>query len=131
MVKKVTPYFMFDSVAKEAMALYVSIFPDSQILESEEYGTGEQGAEGSIKTATFTVGGQTLSCIDSPFKHDFTFTPSISILVECETESELHEAYKVLSEGGEVLMPLDNYGFSKQFGWINDYFGVSWQLNLS
>ena len=73
MVKKVAPYFMFDGVAKEAMALYVSIFPDSQILESEEYGTGEQGAEGSIKTATFTVGGRHLAASTA---HSSTTLPS-------------------------------------------------------
>lgn len=130
MARKVMTHLMFDGVAKEAMHFYVSLFPDSKILEIEQYGPGEQGAEGSIKQATFTIGGQAFICIDSPVKHDFTFTPSTSIFVECEDESELHDAYKKLSEGGEALMPLDNYGFSKQFGWINDRFGVSWQLNL-
>lgn len=64
-------------------------------------------------------------------KHDFTFTPSISLFVECESEMELEVAYQALSAGGELLMPLDNYGFSTRFGWVNDRFGVSWQLNLS
>jgi len=63
-------------------------------------------------------------------KHGFTFTPSISIFVDCENTTELEEAFKQLSEGGEVLMPLDNYGFSTKFGWVNDRFKVSWQLNL-
>jgi predicted 3-demethylubiquinone-9 3-methyltransferase (glyoxalase superfamily) len=67
--------------------------------------------------------------MDSAHAHKFTFTPAISIFVECETEAELDTLYKVLSEGGEALMPLNNYGFSKKFGWVNDRYGVSWQLN--
>ncbi len=59
----------------------------------------------------------------------FTFTPSISLFVECKSEVELDEAFNRLAEGGAVLMPLNNYGFSKKFGWLNDRFGVSWQLN--
>lgn len=70
-------------------------------------------------------------CIDSSVKHNFTFTPSMSIFVDCEDEAELNEAFRQpLSAGGAVLMPLDNYGFSTQFGWVTDRFGVSWQLNL-
>ena len=68
--------------------------------------------------------------IDSPVKHDFTFTPSMSIFVDCEDEGELIKAFNQLSSEGEVLMPLDNYGFSTKFGLVNDRFGVSWQLNL-
>lgn len=60
----------------------------------------------------------------------FTFTPSMSIFVDCENEAESNQAFQQLSEGGKVLMPLDNYGFSKKFGWVSDRFGVSWQLNL-
>jgi len=63
-------------------------------------------------------------------KHAFTFTPSISIFVDCEDEAERGKAFRQLSEGGEVLMPLDNYGFSTKLGWVNDRFKVSWQLNL-
>ena len=70
-------------------------------------------------------------CIDSHVKHSFTFTPSISIFVECADEIEQQRAFTQLAEGGSVLMPLDNYGFSARFGWVNDRFGVSWQLNLA
>jgi predicted 3-demethylubiquinone-9 3-methyltransferase (glyoxalase superfamily) len=76
------------------------------------------------------VAGQEVICIDSPVKHNFTFTPSISLFVECESEAELETAFGQLSASGAVLMPLDNYGFSKKFGWLNDRYGVSWQLNL-
>ena len=55
---------------------------------------------------------------------------TVSLFVGCETEAELEQAYGKLKEGGAMLMPLDNYGFSTKFAWVNDRFGVSWQLNL-
>ena len=69
-------------------------------------------------------------CSDSPVKHGFSFTPSSSTFVDFDSEAELERTYRVLADGGHVLMPLGNYGFSKRFGWLNDRFGVSWQLNL-
>jgi predicted 3-demethylubiquinone-9 3-methyltransferase (glyoxalase superfamily) len=70
-------------------------------------------------------------CSDSPIKHDFSFTPANSIFVQCETSEQLDGIFGILSSGGRVLMPVDNYGFSSRFGWLNDRFGVSWQLNLA
>lgn len=132
MARKVTPHLMFIGAAEEAMNFYVSLFGDSEILEIVRYGTDEQGSEGTIKRADFKLAGQDFICIDSPPVHDFTFTPSISIFVDCESETELQEAFDQLSAGGEVLMPLDDYGvdWSSRFCWVNDRFGVSWQLNL-
>jgi predicted 3-demethylubiquinone-9 3-methyltransferase (glyoxalase superfamily) len=109
----------------------VSLFGDSEIRRVEHYGPGEPGAEGSVKAATFTLGGREFLCFNSPTKHDFSFTPSISLFVECESPAELDEVFGRLADGGEVLMPLDAYGFSARFGWVKDRFGVSWQLNLS
>jgi predicted 3-demethylubiquinone-9 3-methyltransferase (glyoxalase superfamily) len=68
--------------------------------------------------------------IDSPVKHAFSFTPAVSLFVDCTTRDELESAFSTLSSGGQVLMPLDNYGFSTRFGWCADRFGVSWQLNF-
>jgi predicted 3-demethylubiquinone-9 3-methyltransferase (glyoxalase superfamily) len=68
--------------------------------------------------------------IDSAAAHNFTFTPAFSIFVICESESELEKLYEALNTGGEALMPLDNYGFSRKFGWVKDRYGVSWQMNL-
>jgi predicted 3-demethylubiquinone-9 3-methyltransferase (glyoxalase superfamily) len=130
MARTVATLLMFDGVAEEAMSFYVSLFRGSEITRIERHGPGEQGAEGSVTRANFTLGGQDLICFDSPVKHDFTFTPSISIFVDREDEAELDEAFTQLSADGEVLMPLGNYGFSAKFGWVNDRFGVSWQLNL-
>jgi predicted 3-demethylubiquinone-9 3-methyltransferase (glyoxalase superfamily) len=131
MARKITTHLMFDGSAEEAINFYVSLFRGSEIIQIERYGPGEQGAEGTVKRATFSLGGQEFICIDSPVKHAFTFTPSISLFVDCESESEVEELFSKLSDGGQVLMPLDNYGFSTRFGWVKDRFGPSWQLNLS
>jgi predicted 3-demethylubiquinone-9 3-methyltransferase (glyoxalase superfamily) len=121
---------MFEGAAEEAMRFYVSLFPGSEIGHVERYGPGEPGPEGSVKHATFTVAGQELMCSDSFVKHGFTFTPSISLFVDCESAAELDAAFARLAEGGQALMPIGDYGFSARFGWVADRFGVSWQLNL-
>jgi predicted 3-demethylubiquinone-9 3-methyltransferase (glyoxalase superfamily) len=131
MPRTISTQLMFEGQAEEAMTLYVSLFKDSQITSLERYGPGQHGAEGSIKRAEFVLGGHRLACIDSPIKHGFTFTPSVSLFVDCADEAELDRAFGLLSAGGVVLMPPGNYGFSTKFTWLNDRFGVSWQLNLS
>jgi predicted 3-demethylubiquinone-9 3-methyltransferase (glyoxalase superfamily) len=129
-MKKVTPFLMFQGNAEEAMKHYISLVEDSAITEIVRYGPGEAGAEGSVMRATFTLKGQEFMCIDSNIKHEFTFTPSFSIFVTCDTEDEIDLLYEQLSDKGEILMPLDHYGFSTKFAWANDKFGVSWQINL-
>lgn len=131
MTRSVTPFLMFEGKAEEAMNFYVSLFADSEILSVDHYGPGEQGPEGSVRLAEFRLGGQRFKCIDSPIEHEFSFTPSFSIYVDCEDVEELERAFAKLAHGGKVLMPLDNYGFSERFGWTDDRFGVSWQLNLT
>jgi predicted 3-demethylubiquinone-9 3-methyltransferase (glyoxalase superfamily) len=126
-----TTFLMFDGTAEQAMRFYVSLFPGSRVTHLELYGPGGAGPEGSIKKATFTLCGQNMACSDSPIKHSFGFTPAISIFIDCSDDAELDNAFEQLSEGGEILMPLDDYGFSRKFGWVNDRFGVSWQLNLA
>lgn len=130
-MRSVTPFLMFEGAAEEAMNFYVSVFPRCRIEEIRRYGPGSPGKEGSVMLARFAVGDQTLVCTDSVVKHGFTFTPSFSLFVECESDEELERLAAALSEGGRVLMPLDNYGFSKRFAWVDDRFGVSWQLNLA
>ncbi|MGD6942359.1 VOC family protein [Cytobacillus gottheilii] len=130
-MEKVTPFLMFqDGKAEEAMNFYTSLIEDSAITNIVRYGANESGDEGTVKQATFTLNGQEFMCIDSNVKHQFSFTPSFSIFVSCNTEEELDNIYQKLNEGGQALMPLADYGFSKKFGWLNDRFGVSWQLNL-
>ena len=78
------------------------------------------------------LGGQPVQVNDSPDVHDFTFTPSISLWLVCDDEAEIGELAAHLGKdgGGKELMPLGNYGFSRQFAWVVDRFGVSWQLIL-
>ena len=131
MAHQISPHLMFEGTAEEAMTFYVSLFPGSTIHQVDRYGPGEPGAEGTVKHATFTLAGQDFHCIDSPVRHGFTFTPSISLFVECASETELDDVLTQLAAGGATLMPAGNYGFSTKFGWVTDRFGVSWQLNLA
>lgn len=127
---KITPFLMFEGRAEEAMNFYVSLFPDSRVVSANYYGKDGPGQEGTIQLAVFEVAGQRVMCIDSPAKHAFTFTPSVSLFVDCITETQIDGLFNKLSENGSTMMPLGSYGFSKKFGWLQDRFGVSWQLNL-
>jgi predicted 3-demethylubiquinone-9 3-methyltransferase (glyoxalase superfamily) len=113
------------------MDLFVSLFPDSRIVSAARYGDAGPGPAGTIKVAVFTLCGREFMCSDSPVKHAFSFTPSNSIFVECDSMDMLTRSFDVLSQDGGVLMPPGNYGFSRYFCWVNDRFGVSWQLNLA
>jgi predicted 3-demethylubiquinone-9 3-methyltransferase (glyoxalase superfamily) len=121
---------MYSGRAEEAMNLYTLLFKQSAILSITRYGANEAGAEGSVQYATFTLNGQEFMCIDSSAQHAFTFTPSISLYVRCDTEEEIDTVFARLLQDGQIFMPLDRYPFSKKFGWVSDKFGVSWQLNL-
>jgi predicted 3-demethylubiquinone-9 3-methyltransferase (glyoxalase superfamily) len=119
---------MFTGDAEEAMTFYVSLFDNSEITSIKHHEDGEMA--GKVFQAEFTLAGREFYCIDSPPVHDFDFTPSMSIYVECEDQAELDDAFQKLADGGQIMMPRDNYGFSRRFGWTTDRFGVSWQLNL-
>jgi predicted 3-demethylubiquinone-9 3-methyltransferase (glyoxalase superfamily) len=129
-MQKFTTFLMFEGKAEEAMNFYTSLFENSSILNITRYGKDGPGIEGSVIHATFSLNGQEFMCIDSAVNHAFTFTPAISIYVNCADEGEIDNTFAMLSHGGSVAMPLGNYGFSKRFGWVNDRYGVSWQLNL-
>lgn len=117
--------------ALEAARLYTSLFKDSEIKDIKYFTPDEPGyKEGLVKHALFTLIGQEYMIADSPQEHKFSFNHSISIAVNCESEQEINTVFKKLSEGGEVMMPLDNYGFSKKVAWLADKYGVSWQLIL-
>jgi predicted 3-demethylubiquinone-9 3-methyltransferase (glyoxalase superfamily) len=130
-MRKITTFLMFEGKAEEAMNFYVSLFEDSEIKSISRYGENEGGAVGSTRHAVFTINGQELMCIDSVVSHGFSFTPAMSLFVSMDTESELDKIYAALVEGGQILMPLAAYPFSKKYGWVNDRFGVSWQLTLA
>jgi predicted 3-demethylubiquinone-9 3-methyltransferase (glyoxalase superfamily) len=127
----VTPFLMFEGQAEQAMNFYISLFDDGKVLDVTRYGPQGPGTEGSVMKASFSIAGQTIICIDSAMKHDFSFTPSFSLFVACESEEHIRKLAPALAEGGGELMPLNSYGFSRLFAWVNDRFGVSWQLILN
>ena len=130
MIHRAATHLMFAGDASAAMELYASVFPEFRVEHLERYGPGEDASEGLVKRADASLGGHALVVIDSPVQHAFTFTPAMSLFVNCETQEELNVAFALLSAGGQVYMPPDNYGFSLWFGWCSDRFGVSWQLNV-
>jgi len=128
--QKITTFLMFEGRAEEAITYYTSLFDDAEVIGITRYGADEPGEEGTVQRATFALAGQRFMCIDSYVKHDFSFTPAVSLYVRCENEAELDRLYAALADQGTELMPLGSYGFSAKFGWVNDRFGVSWQLDL-
>lgn len=129
MSARVRPFLMFEGRAEEAMTTWVSLVPGSEILEITRWGAGSPG-EGTVMRGLVSIAGQVVQCSDSFVKHGFTFTPSFSFFVDCESNEQIETLWAALSDGGQAMMPLDNYGFSTRFGWCSDRFGVSWQLNL-
>jgi predicted 3-demethylubiquinone-9 3-methyltransferase (glyoxalase superfamily) len=130
-MKTITNFLMFDGRAEAAMNFYFSVFPNSSVISITRYKANEGGAEGTVLHATFSLNGQVFMCIDSPAKHAFTFTPAMSLYIDCDSDAEIENLFKSLSENGSVLMPLNAYPFSKKYVWLNDRFGVSWQLNYN
>lgn len=96
----------------------------------ERYGPGESEPEETVKTARVALNGTEFMAIDSTLPHEFTFTPAMFLYVECESGVEIDGAFAALADGGMELMPLGDCGFSTRFGWVQDKYGVSWQLNL-
>ena len=127
---QVTPFLMFEGDAEAALTFYTNIFPEAELLHIERNGPDSPGKEGKIGAAMISIAGQKLRFFDSPAPHQFSFTPSISLFIDCDDEAQQDRLWSALSEGGKALMPIDNYGFSRRFGWTNDRFGVSWQINL-
>ena len=131
MATGVTTFMMFQGQeAEEAMTFYTSLFKDAEVLSVSRYGPGDPGPEGSVRHARFTLAGRDFMCIDSPVRHDFTFTPAISLYVECESEDEIDRLYDSLGDGGAVLMALGDHGIGTKFGWVSDRYGISWQFSL-
>lgn len=134
-MQKTTTFLMFVGEqcgkAEEAIKFYTTLFKNSEIKHIEFWKNDEPGGEeGLVKQATFTIDGLEYMASENTFEHGFTFTPATSIYINCEDENELESLFSKLSEGGQVMMPIDNYGFSKKFGWLADKYGVSWQLNV-
>ncbi|MGB6449945.1 MAG: VOC family protein [Steroidobacteraceae bacterium] len=127
---KVTTFLMFSGEAQAALRCYVSLIPNSAIESLELYGPGEAGKEGSVSRASVLLAGSRFLVIDSPIQHDFGFTPAISLFADFDSREHLESVASALGAGGAMLMPAANYGFSQWFCWLQDKWGVSWQLNL-
>jgi len=125
-MQKITPNLWFDKEAKEAAEFYTSIFKDSKIKSMT---TLHNTPSGAVEVLTIELLGQDFTLISAgPL---FKFNPSVSFLVACETKSEVNTLWSKLSEGGIALMELGAYPFSERYGWVQDRYGLSWQLMLT
>ena len=125
-IQKITPHLWYDKEAKEAAEFYTSIFSNSRI-KSEA--TLNNTPSGTADMLTIELMGQYFMLISAgPF---FKFTPAISFLVALPTKEEVDASWNQLSEGGSTLMELGEYPFSEWYGWVQDRYGLSWQLMLA
>ena len=115
-MQKITPFLWFDNNAEEAAKFYVSIFNNSKIVSVARYGDAGPGPKGTVMTVAFQLEGQEFLALNGgPL---FKFNESISFVVNCETQEEVDEFWKKLSEGGE----------KSRCGWLKDRYGLSWQV---
>jgi predicted 3-demethylubiquinone-9 3-methyltransferase (glyoxalase superfamily) len=131
-MQKIVPNLWFDDQAEDAAQFYVSLFANSTMGAVSRY--GKEGfeihgqPEGRAMTAQFELSGYRLLALNGG--PHFKFTPAISLFVVHETEAEVDALWAGLSEGGTVLMPLQGYEWSGKYGWLNDRYGLSWQIML-
>jgi len=115
-MQKITPFLWFDDNAEEAMNFYISIFKNSHVIKIARYMEGAPGPKGSVMTANFTLAGQEFLALNGG--PQFKFSPAISFVVNCESQGEVDYYWEKLSEGGDQI----------QCGWLQDKFGISWQI---
>jgi predicted 3-demethylubiquinone-9 3-methyltransferase (glyoxalase superfamily) len=115
-MQKIVPFLWFDGKAEEAMNFYVSVFKNSKVLSVSRYGEAGPGPKGTVMSATFQLEGQDFYALNGG--PQFNFTPAVSLFVNCETQAEVDELWGKLSEGGRV----------QPCGWLQDKFGLSWQI---
>jgi predicted 3-demethylubiquinone-9 3-methyltransferase (glyoxalase superfamily) len=129
--EKIAAMLMFGGQAEEAMAFYTALFEESGIEFVERYGPAYPGPEGQVVHARFRLAGQLFMAMDSHIEQPYTFTPSLSFFVTCADEPEIDRLAAALSEAGTVLMELGSYPFAAKYAWVQDRYGVSWQLMLA
>jgi predicted 3-demethylubiquinone-9 3-methyltransferase (glyoxalase superfamily) len=113
---KITPFLWFDSQAEEAANFYVSVFKNSKVGSVSRYGEAGPGPKGTVMSATFQLEGQEFMALNGG--PQFKFTPAISLFVDCETQEEVDELWEKLAAGGR----------KDRCGWLQDKFGLSWQI---
>jgi predicted 3-demethylubiquinone-9 3-methyltransferase (glyoxalase superfamily) len=122
-MQKITPHLWFDKEARNAAELYVSLVPGSKITSVT---TLSGTPSGDCDVVSFELAGQPFMAISAgPL---FKFNPSVSFHIKCNTKEEVDAVWGKLSPGGKVLMPLDSYPFSERYGWLEDKYGLSWQV---
>jgi predicted 3-demethylubiquinone-9 3-methyltransferase (glyoxalase superfamily) len=122
-MQKITRHLWFDKQAREAAELYISLFPGSKITNVT---TLSGTPSGDCDVVSFQLAGQPFMAISAgPL---FKFNPSVSFHIKCSTKEEVDGIWEQLSPGGKVLMPLDTYSFSARYGWLEDRYGLSWQV---
>jgi predicted 3-demethylubiquinone-9 3-methyltransferase (glyoxalase superfamily) len=131
-MQKITPHLWFDKEAREAAEFYTSLFPDSKVTNIT---TLHDTPSGDSDIVSFELAGQSFMAISAgPL---FKFNPSVSFFVnfdpsrDQDARDNLDTLWERLSQGGMALMPLDKYPFSERFGWVQDKYGLSWQIILS
>lgn len=117
------PQLMFEGAVADILVLWSRAFPDMPVKVLA-------GSNEAPSLAQVTVAGQVLRLFDSPAPHEFSLTPSFSMVVTCDKAEEVDCLAEILGQGGQVFMPAGSYDFSPYFTWIADRFGVSWQLML-
>lgn len=115
-MQKITPFLWFDDRAEEAAKFYTSVFKRSKILAVTRYGPDGPRPPGSVMTVAFQIDGQDFVALNGG--PQFSFSPAISLVVNCETQAEIDEMWEKLSEGGQKV----------QCGWLTDKYGLSWQI---
>ncbi|SHI86553.1 VOC family protein [Parasporobacterium paucivorans] len=124
-MQKIVPHLWYDKDAREAALFYISMFEQSRL---DTVKIIKNTPSGDSEIVRFELAGQEFVAISAgPY---FKFNPSISFMVACSTEEEVNKKWKMLSEGGTELMALGEYPFNKRYGWIQDRYGLSWQLML-
>ena len=122
------PFITLEGEAQSALDLYEEVFPDFALHALTHHAAPHDGL---IMTAKFEVKGQAMMISDSFISHEWSITPGISFFIDLEGEAELNRLAAALAEGGMVHMSAGNYGFSTLFAWVQDRFGVNWQLNVA
>jgi predicted 3-demethylubiquinone-9 3-methyltransferase (glyoxalase superfamily) len=127
----IKPHLWFDQDAKQAAEFYASFMPDSVI----NYANHFPMPGGQCEVVEFTIAGQSFFGINAV--HKLGINPSISFMInfdpsrDADAAQQIDEIWNKLIEKGKVMMPLDSYPFSKRYGWVEDKYGVSWQLMLT
>lgn len=131
-MSRIAPCLWFDDQAEEAARFYTSLFQNSAIARISRY--GKEGfevhgqPEGKVLTVAFRLAGSDVVALNGG--PHFKFTPAISLFVVLESDRQVDALWAALSDGGSVLMPLDAYDWSRKYGWLNDRYGLSWQIML-